>query len=311
MATSLKWRLGTLRAPSRQQATKAATTLAAWLGIYAVMVVVGHFLPVPASDWYVHYLPRYRMTDYPPFVHVLLAFLPSLPYLSSLTLTALLFCLWRRQARPVQVLAAFTAMPLFWVLWLGQVDAVPMLGLALLPWGIPLVMIKPQVGVWYVWAWWRGQPRKWHIAVAVGAFIALSFLVWGVWPLKMTPPPNLTNAYNLSLWRLAWPLGLLAVAGALLERDPDRALALGSLGTPYLQGTGYILLLPVLARLHGWQLALAWLTSWAAVLTLVWGESARALGALFPLTVWGLLFWNARRGNVTGGLVPTGAHSGP
>ncbi len=270
-----------------------ARTAAAWLLVYAVMVGAAYLLRMPASDWYHHFLPRYDLDDYPPLIYALLAVLPSLPFLSGLTLTALLFALWRRAARWEHVLAAFTAMPLYWTLWLGQVDAVPMLGLTFLPWGIPLVLLKPQVALWYTWAWWRRQPKKWLIALGAVAFGLLTLVVWGLWPLRYKTPGTMASVYNLSLWATWWPLALLALLGALLERDPDRAMALGALGVPYLQGCSYIVLLPALARLRGWRLALAWLTTWTAVLTLVWGDAARPLAALFPATLWALLAWEA------------------
>jgi len=265
----------------------------AWLAIYALMVGLGAVLPVPASDWYHHFLPR--KVDYPPLVLVLLALLPSVPFLSGLTLTALLAALWKRHARPVHILAAFTTMPLFWTLWLGQLDAVPMLGLAFLPWGIPLVLVKPHVAVWYVWAWWRQQPHKWKIVLGVAAFVALTFVIWGWWVPRTSALANTTTVYNVSLWKVWPPLGIVAMLAALLERDPDRAMALGALGVPYLQGVSYLVLVPALARLSGWLLLLVWLASWAALAALAWGDAARPLAALFPLTLWAVLAWQEYR----------------
>ena len=283
---------------------RIARTFVAWLAIYALMVGVGALLPVPASDWYHHWLPRYRFNDYPPWIYVLLFFLPALPFLSGLTLTATLFVLWRRQARWTYLLAVFTAMPLYWTLWLGQVDAVPMLGLAFLPWGMPLVMLKPQVGVWYTWAWWRKRPDKWKIVLGVLAFIGLTLLIWGWWPRRMTAPIPFGTAYNLSLWSVWWPLGLIATAGALLDPDPDRAMALGAMATPCLQGCSYLVLLPALTRLNGWLLGFVWITTWSSVLMLAWGDAVRPLAALFPLTLWATLAWQEYRHSHT--IFPSG-----
>ena len=267
----------------------------AWLAIYAVMVGISTFLPVPASDWYYHWLPRYKLYDYPPWAHVLLFFLPSLPFLSGLTLTATLFVLWRRQARWMHLLAVFTAMPLYWTLWLGQVDAVPLLGLTFLPWGIPLALLKPQVAIWFTWAWWRKRPDKWWIALGGVAFLVLTFLIWGWWPGKMGVPETAGSVYNLSLWSVWWPLGLIALLGALIEPDPDRAMALGALAAPYIQGCSYLVLLPALTRLNGWLLGFVWITTWSSVLMLAWGDAARPLAALFPLTLWAALAWQEYR----------------
>jgi hypothetical protein len=85
------------------------------------------------------------------------------------------------------------------------------------------------------------------------------------------------------------------MAGALLERDLDRAVALGALGSPYVASNNYLLLLPALTRLSGWPLMLVWLTTWTGVAVLVFGDVARPLIALFPLSLWLALAWQARR----------------
>ena len=136
-----------------------------------VMVAVGTLIYVPGSDWVHHWQPRYEINSYPPWILWLLALLPDLPFLSGLTLTILLYTLWRRKANKWHILAAFSAMPLFWTLWLGQIDAIPLLGLALLPWGIPLVLLKPQVAVWYTWAWWRQRSDRWLIFFVGGNYL--------------------------------------------------------------------------------------------------------------------------------------------
>jgi hypothetical protein len=272
-----------------------ARLMVVWLAVYALMVGISVLLPVPGGDWYNHWLPRQNLYDYPPWVAVLLFFLPSLPFLSGLTLTAMFLAMWKRQARWIHIMAAFTAMPLYWTLWLGQVDAVPMLGLMFLPWGIPLVLLKPQVAVWYTWTWWRKRPDKWRIVLGVLVFIGSTFLVWGWWPASKAVPATITSVYNLSLWKLWWPLGLAAAIGALLESDPDRAMALGAMASPYIQGSSYLVLLPALARLNGWTLVLVWATTWSSVLVLALGDAARPLAALFPLTLWTALAWQEYR----------------
>lgn len=282
-----------MKMPTKDQVWRIARIVLVWAAIYAFTVVVGALLPIPGVDWY-HAFARHTV-NYPPLILVLLAFLPSLPFLSGLTLTALLAALWRRKARPVHLIAAFTSMQLFWTLWLGQVDAVPALGLTMLPWGIPLVIMKPHVAVWYTWSWWRSRPDKWKIALATALLFAVMFLIWGWWPARVPASADASTVYNISLWRLWWPLGAAAMIAALLERDPDRAMALGALGVPYVQGANYLVLIPALTRLKGWSLLVVWLTTWASLLTLVLHDAARPLALAFPITLWFALWWQERR----------------
>ena len=283
-----------------QRAKRLGRGIVQWLVTYAVMVGLAYFLQLRGDDWWVYFLPRHDLYDYPPLIHVLLFLIPSLPFLTGLTLTALLFCVQQRGGKWWHILAVFSALPLFWVLSLAQVDAVPTLGLACLPWGLPLVMLKPQVGIWYTWCWWRTRPDKWRIVAGVGLFLALTFVIWGPWPLQWRPPASASSFYNLSLWRLWWPLGALALVGAVLERDPDRAMALGALGIPYAQGASYFILLPALTRLRGWKLAVVWGASWLPGLVVFLGDAVRPVGALFPLVLWAMLAWEAwqRRENL-------------
>jgi hypothetical protein len=281
--------------PNSTNLKRVARSIVTWGAIYIVMVGLGALMQIRASDWYIHFQPRFQLYDYPPWLAVLLALLPALPFLSGLTMTGLLYALWRRQAQPIHLLAAFTAMPVFWVLWLGQIDVVPLLGLSLLPWGIPLVLLKPQVGVWYLWAWWRARPNKWKIATGTLMFLALTMVIWGPWPFVIRPPATIDLPTNLSLWHVGWPLGALAVLGALIDPDPDRAMALGALAAPYLQGASYLVLLPALARLRGWRLAGVWLTTWTSLLVIPLGDRVRPLAILFPLSLWLALYFTDLR----------------
>ena len=267
--------------------------LLAWLLIYALMVGVAFLVPVPGSDWMHHFEANYLLEVYAPWVALLPWVIPGLPYLTALTLTGLLYVMWRRRATTWQAAAVFTAMPLYWCIWLGQIDIVPVLGLAFLPWGLPLALAKPQVTIWYLWVWWRQHRRRWIIALAGVAFLGLSLLIWGWWPGKMVLPPTYNTNYNLSAWRIHWILGLGLALAALFEKDADRAMALGALAAPYVQGNSYLILLPVLSRLRGKALLLVWLSSWTGVLAVFW-DVLRPVAMAFPIALWLALFIGER-----------------
>lgn len=268
--------------------------LAPWVAIYALMVGLAYLVPVGGSDWVHHFKPRNMV--FIPWTEILSFILPDLPFLTALTLTALAYCMWSRKATAWQMAAAFCALPLFWCIWLGQVDAVPMLGLALLPWGIPLALVKPQATLWFLWVWWRNRQDRWVIALGTLAFLGLSLVIWGWWPVERRELPlTFFSSYNLSVWRIHWALGIIFVIGALFENDPERAMALGILASPYVQGNSFLILLPLLNRLKGWSLLTVWLISWLGVLALVLGDNARLLAMFFPLSLWLALFLIERK----------------
>lgn len=267
-----------------------------WGAIFSLAYMIMLFLPTPGADFHASDRP---FIDYPPWITLLVLPVRSIAVANALTLTALAYALWRRDAKPMHYVLAFTAMPLYWNLWLSQYEFIPLLGLVWLPWGLPLALTKPQVAVWGVGAWWLQQPRKWQIATAVVIGVLVSFLVYGWWPANLQRPTTIDTVYNLSAWYWGGPvLGGLAVVAAiwatLKTRDMDRAMALGALAAPYIQGHGYLLLIPAFARLKGVPLILVWLASWVSLVTLVLGDAGRVCTLAFPLAVWAALTWDAR-----------------
>lgn len=271
--------------------------LLVWAAVYGVAYVVMSLLPTPGVDYFA---VEERSHVYPPWIDLVIWPVRSLTAQNALTLTALAYALWRYGARPVHYVLAFTSMPLYWNLWLGQQDYMPLLGMLWLPWGLPLASLKPQIPAWGVLAWWLNRSDRWRIAAWSVAGLALSFAVYGWWPAQLRLPMTYDTEYNLSVWRWGGILvGVTAVALALVvtlrRRDVDRSMALGALAAPYVQGNSYLLLLPALAHLSGWRLVVVWLTSWAGLAALVFGDAARPLAAIFPLAVWIALERNAKK----------------
>src|SRR5262245_3433460 len=276
--------------------------LAGWAVVFVVAYVAMHFVSVPAADWYHDYadFANRQYLVYPPWIAIVMWPVRSLFTQNALTLTILAYALWRYKARPIHYALAFTAMPVYWNLWLGQTDYIPLLGMVWLPLGLPLVALKPQTAIWGAFAWWLRRNDRWLIAALAAGGLALSLLIYGLWPLHLSLPVTYYTGYNLSAWRWGgWVGGGLAVIAALWatfrQRDIDASMALGALAAPYVQGNSYLLLLPAFARLSGWPLWLAWLASWSGVIALVLGDAGRPLIAVFPVAMWALLTWCAQR----------------
>ncbi len=179
--------------------------------------------------------------------------------------------------------------PLVWMLmWLGTVDGLMLLGLAALPFGLPLFLLKFNISGWAL----LGTRRDLLWGVAWGV---LSLLLWGLWPL------SILSAYNhsdqplhpvLMGWQTTGPLFILP--GILLlmlsDRDPFRLIAAGTFITPYLMPYHFAILLPALGRVRGWRQITLWLIS--LILFVASGISTLDLkraSFVFPLAVWLLL----------------------
>jgi hypothetical protein len=277
--------------------------LIAWVSLFGLFYVLMLFVPTPGADFHP---PDSPFIDYPPWITILVLPVRSMAIAKALTFTALAFSLWRSSAKPLHYLLAFTSMPLYGNLWLSQYEFIPLFGLTLLPWGLPLAITKPQVAAWGVMAWWLRQPNKLKIAVAVIGGVLLSFLIYGWWPSRLQTPTTIDTIYNLSAWYWGGPLmGLIAVVAAfavtLKTRDMDQAMALGALATPYIQDHSYLLLLPALVRLSGWRLFGVWLTTWFGIAAILFDDRFRVLELLFPVSLWAALYWQPRIPSVESG----------
>ncbi|MCS7260005.1 MAG: hypothetical protein NZ765_04390, partial [Anaerolineae bacterium] len=86
-------------------------------------------------DWR-HYFSlgqrTYGTSYYPPWI-VLVAYL-GWPVLVGLTLSGLALALYQRKSTPIAAMSACLTLPVFWTLFLGQVDGVALFGLTGLPW---------------------------------------------------------------------------------------------------------------------------------------------------------------------------------
>src|SRR5262249_41802163 len=145
------------------------------------------------------------------------------------------------------VVLAILSPPVLMLLWDGQIDGVALLGFLALPWGIPLLIAKPTITIFALLA----RPR-W--VVWAGAFLALSFLVWGWWPAQVLATLDGRNQHPMAMgWQvLGWPIAVLGLVLLFFtpRSDPLRLMAAGSFLLPYLMPYQYVCLLPALGRLE-------------------------------------------------------------
>ncbi|MDR3574989.1 MAG: hypothetical protein P4L50_14105 [Anaerolineaceae bacterium] len=151
---------------------------------------------------------------------------------------------------------------LFWILWWGQIDGLPVLGIAIgwlalqekswkkMVLALFLAALKPQMSFFPMIAmWWWLEKERWK---AVGVFviiITVSMVIYGPWPIWFVENivklshSNFYGPWNSSIG--IWALPLLIPALALKLNRQQRILALtasGILISPYMPYYSTILL---------------------------------------------------------------------
>lgn len=242
-----------------------------------------------AHDWRLYFSTgaRQGLEYYAPWV-TLLRYLP-LPVLTGLTLTGLSLALIQRRAGRIGLVAAFLSQPVWWVLSVGQIDGLILLGLTALPWLTPLVTLKPQAG-------YLALLRSRSYAIGGLVWLLISVTIWGLWPLEPLQYFGAAPARPYSDIGL-WPWGILLAAPLLWfsRGDMDMLMAAGTFAAPHLHPYHYFLIVPALGRMRpGLSFGLAVL-SWAPLLGRWLGPWAWYLGHLLPAAIWFLL-WRARQG---------------
>jgi len=138
---------------------------------------------------YNFYNPPWALLPLVPF-----ALLPE-PYGAGMLLfvsaSALGYTCYRLGAERVAFLLVFLSPPVLESLLCGQLEWLVLLGAVVGPmWGIPLLLIKPQVGgifalYWaYIYCRVRKTRRAFEMLLPTILLLAISFLLYGLWPLQ-------------------------------------------------------------------------------------------------------------------------------
>jgi hypothetical protein len=259
---------------------------------FPFFALIGSFLPANGLigyDWFYYFSTgerSYALSYYPPWI----TYVPYLtwPGLIGLTFTGLALALYQRRASLLVMMLAFFTFPVFWVIFLGQMEGVIVFGLTGLPWLTPLATIKPQVGYLAFLA------RKRDLAILLG-WLAFSTLIWGPWPLDMLTIGNFTvweQPHDISLF--PWTLPVAIILFWFSRGDADLLMLAGTFLLPYLHPYHYFVILPALARINSWLACLIALVSWLPLLANWFGPWCWYLGHLVPASLWLALYLKQR-----------------
>jgi len=226
-----------------------------WLVLTAVFTAVACLLPCQlplAFDWLhffkdAHNIPVY----YPPWTALILRWLPW-PLLIGLTLSTYTIAVVRRAQSVVSAVSAFITFPLWWNLFLGQIDGLVLLGMLGLPWLVPFALMKPQIAGFAILA------RRKSLMVAV-CFMLLSCLIWGFWPIELLAyhvgrTGGLGHAGYIGLGLRGLPLAVLAL-WLIPGWTEDKLMVAGAFVTPALIPYQLLPLMPMIASMP-WPLAI-------------------------------------------------------
>lgn len=255
--------------------------------LFIFLFVMGHLIP-EGYDWVNYFSKGNYPLPWMPWTSTFVQFL-NLPAVFAVTLMAIGIRVFQLNGRPIAIIFAVFSLPTLWVFYLGNLDGIALLGLLLLPWGAPLVLVKPQVASFALLA------RKKSLIFGV-VWIVISILVWGFWPktLLMTQTVEWKVEFVQDINLFPWGF-LIAIPLMWLSRsDEDLLMAAGSFATPHLFPYHFIVLMPALSRMRWSWMVATWLVAWTPLLSNWLGDSAWHFGNLIGLCFWFGIYINRK-----------------
>jgi hypothetical protein len=282
--------------PEQKISARAWTPVQAavlFLVLAVVFSLVGLFLPANGFvgfDWIKVFAPGKIPPFYPPWDQYVS--LLSWPLLVGLSMAGITMAALKRSVHIVSLLAVFLSLPVFWTIFLGQLEGLVVLGLLGLPWLVPIALLKPQVSVFAFLA-----KRTWMIALLI--WIAISMVVWGFWPARMLA---VNSYYAEGRYVQDIAIGWIGIAAALpllwfSRGDMDMLMIAGAFLTPHLIPYSMLPFTPAVARLKPLPAVVAAFFSWLPFSSNWLGPRGWWLGWLFVLWLWVCLAWRRYRKN--------------
>ena len=267
------------RIPDRTVLRQRGKQLLVVLILFSGLYLVGLFVPI-GFDWRAFFskgrLPNFWM----PWTKPLLKFL-TMPGVFALTVLGVGLRSVRYRFSYLAITLALISLPTLWVLHLGTLDCLALVGLLILPWGAPLVLIKPQVASFALLA------RRNTLIVTI-VWLLISLLIWGLWPLNMGQlfQPDWKQEWVQDITLFPWGLIIALPLMWFSRGDEDLLMAAGSLATPHLFPYHFIVLMPALARMRWYWMVITWLVSFTPLLSNWLGSWAWHFGNLLSICFW-------------------------
>ncbi len=266
---------------------KVKKEIAFFTFVFFLAMIFGSFIP-EGYDWRVYFSQGNIPALWTPWAGAIVKFL-NFPTLIAITITSIVVRTYMYNTSPIPAVLACVSFPTLWVILLGNLDGIVLLGLMLLPWGIPLVALKPQIAIFSLLA------KKSYVIAGV-VWLLISILIWGLWPLNflVVSEPGWKVEWTQDIALFPWGI-LLAVPLLWFSRkDQDLLMLAGSFATPHLFPYHFLIVMPALGRMKkGWMIA-AWALSWSPLLAQPFGDIGWHFGNLFALVMWFGIYLNKK-----------------
>lgn len=162
----------------------------------------------------------------------------SLAVNTTLNLMAIGLLVLSRKGSVLSLFLSLTSFPVLSAIANGNIEWVLAIGFILKnEWGVPLLLLKPQVGIMAILSWDAFKKNKVLFFVPSILTILLSFIIWGNWlPDVIKNIHNLQNAqygmgsWNISLFPWSIPVGLFLLYW-IVKKAPANSEILGILAT--------------------------------------------------------------------------------
>jgi hypothetical protein len=258
-----------------------------WIILFAFLYVVGMFIP-EGFDWEHYFSKGIVHPIWTPWTVTLLKFL-SWPLVVAFTLFGLIYRSYQFNHSPIPMALAIVSLPTLWVLFMSNLDGLVLFGFVILPLGIPLVLLKPQLSAFAVLA-------KKSSLIAATIWGLISLIIWGLWPMNfmmaLTPEWKVEWIQDITLfpWGIIIALPLMWFS----RGDEDLLMAAGSFATPHLFPYHFILLMPALGRMKLPWMILTWIISWTPLSANWIGPIGWHMGNVLGLCLWLGIYFSKR-----------------
>lgn len=231
-------------------------------------------------DWVNYFSTGKIPAWYQPWTLVITHYL-NYPILIGITCAAFSIAAFLRSVNYLSAVAAFLCLPLIWVIFLGQIDGLALLGMLGLPWLVPFALLKPQITFFGL-----GAKKTYIIAFIV--WMIISILIWGDW---FPAIQDINSYYPVNEWSHNISLGWWGVPFFLAmvwfsRGDMDMLMASGAFITPTLLFYHLLPLTPAVARLKPKTAFIAAFLSFLPLSSNWVGLKGWYLGWAFIIWVW-------------------------